>query len=104
MDNQDEKVFTGHKEMRMPDGRTLVEWITDTVKEDCKYYNVEMPSPKQMAVVIRAIRMHYIMEYASNYDRSELGDPDKLTTYWPVESSIGRYLRDAPLLTLEGDE
>ena len=85
----------GHKDTRMPNGDTLVEFITPTVKDECKYYGVDLPSPRQMAVVISALRMHSIIMQASAYDTSELGEPDKVTKFWPIESSIGRYFRDA---------
>lgn len=92
---------TGHKNRLMSDGQTLVEWITPTVKDECRLYGVEMPSPKQMAVVISAIRMHTIIMHASDYDRSKLHDPEKIDDLWPIESSIGRYFRDAAQVTLE---
>jgi hypothetical protein len=92
---------TGHKQRLMPDGRTLIEWITSTVEQECEVYGVDMPTPKQMAVVAKALRIHTIMVNAARYDISELGQSDEVTKYWPIESSIGRYLRDAPELTLE---
>ena len=88
-------MYTGHKDTRMSDGSTLVEWITPTVKDEARRFGVDMPSPKQMALVISALRMHTIMERAAGYDYSELGKPDEKTTFYPTESSIGRYFRDA---------
>ena len=93
--------YTGHKKTNMPGGKTLVEWITDTVKDECKRYSVDVPTDKQMAVVISALRMHTIMMTAAKYDFSELGKPNEVTKYWPIESSIGRYFRDASLEVLE---
>lgn len=93
--------YTGHKDPKMPDGKTLVEWITETVKDECRFYKVEMPSPKQIAVVISAIRMHTIMMHAAEYDYSETGSRDKVTEFWKTESSIGRYFRDAARVTLD---
>ena len=93
--------YTGHKNAKMPDGKTLVEWITDTVKDECRFYKVPMPTPEQMAVVISAIRMHTIMMHAADYDTSELGKPDEVTKYWAMQSSIGRYFRDAARVTLD---
>ena len=58
---------------------------------------------KQMAIVISALRMHTIMMHAAGYDYSELGELDKKTKYWPTETSIGRYFRDAARVTLDGD-
>jgi hypothetical protein len=92
---------TGHKNAKMPDGKTLVEWITPTVQDECRFFKVDMPSPEQMAVVISAIRMHTIIVHAAQYDNSELGKPDQVTKYWPMESSVGRYFRDAARVTLE---
>lgn len=92
---------TGHKNPKMPEGKTLVEWITPTVQDECRFYGVEMPSPKQMAVVISALRMHTIMMHAARYDQSNLHKPDEIDPYWPMQSSIGRYFRDASRITLE---
>ena len=96
--------YTGHKNPLMSDGKTLVEWITETVKDECKFFGVEMPTDKQMAVVISALRMHTIMMHAADYDFSELSKPDEITTYWTIESSIGRYFRDAARVTLDKTE
>lgn len=93
--------YTGHKNPMMSDGKTLVEWITETVKDECRFYKVEMPSPEQMAVVISAIRMHTIIMHAADYDFSELGKPDEVTEFWAMQSSIGRYFRDAARVTLD---
>ncbi len=93
--------YTGHKDPKMPDGKTLVEWITETVKDECRFFNVPMPTDKQMAVVISAIRMHTIIMQAASYDYSELGKPNEKTKYWPMESSVGRYFRDAARVTLD---
>lgn len=92
---------TGHKDPRMTDGQSLVEHITQTVTDECNFYGVEPPTPKQMAIVISAIRMHSIIMQASTYDTSELGHPNEVTKYWPIESSIGRYFRDAARVTLD---
>lgn len=94
-------MYTGHKNTLMPDGQTLVDWITPTVKDEARQFGVDMPSPEQMALVISALRMHTIMVHASDYDRSELGKPNELTTFYPVESSIGRYFRDTGRATLD---
>jgi hypothetical protein len=100
----EKKVYTGHKSARMPDGETLVEWIGATVKDECRFYNVPMPSDKQMAVVISALRMHTIMMHAAEYDISALGQSDKIDPYWPMQGSIGRFFRDAARITLDGSE
>lgn len=92
---------TGHKNTMMPDGKSLVEWITPTVQDECRFFGVEMPTEKQMAVVISALRMHHIMVHAGNYDFSELGKPEVKTEFYPIQSSIGRYFRDAARVTLD---
>lgn len=93
--------LTGHKNRRMPDGSTIVDWLKVTVQDECKYYGVPMPNDEQIAVVLRSARMHHLMTHAAAYDTSELGSPDEVTKYWPIESSIGRFLRDAPLELLD---
>lgn len=94
-------MHTGHKSTLMSDGKTLVEWITSTVKDECQHFGVPMPTDKQMAVVISALRMHTIMMHASDYDISELGKRDVVTDFYPIQSSIGRYFRDAARQTLD---
>lgn len=86
---------TGHKNILMPDGQLLTRWIQPTMRDEGRRYGVEMPTEKQIALVISALRMHTVMEHAGLYDRSELGKPDEITEYWPIESSIGCYFRDA---------
>lgn len=93
--------YTGHKNTKMPDGKTLVEWITPTVLEECRHYGVETPTYKQMAAIISALRMHTIIVHASQYDFSDTGKPDTPTEFYPIQSSIGRYFRDAVRETLE---
>jgi len=94
--------YTGHKQTKMSDGKTLVEWITPTVKDESNFYKVPMPTPEQMALVISAMRMHTIIMHAANYDTSVLGKPDEIDTLWPMQGSIGRYFRDAARDTLDG--
>lgn len=93
--------YTGHKNRRMPDGSTIVEWLKPTVQDEARFYGILMPSDEQIAIVLRSARMHHLMEHAAGYDNSELGKPDEVTKYWPIESSIGRFLRDAPLELLD---
>lgn len=95
------KTHTGHKNRLMPDGRTLVEWLKPTIKDECGYYGVAMPTDEQIAVVARSLRMHHLMVHAADYDFSELHDPSKATDFYPIPSSIGRFLRDAPEITLD---
>jgi hypothetical protein len=92
---------TGHKNRRMPDGSTVVEWARPVVQDEARFYGVDMPSDEQIAIVIRALRMHHLMTHAAGYDQSELHSPNEVTTFWPIESSIGRFLRDAPLELLD---
>lgn len=93
--------YTGHKKTRLPGGKTLVEWIKPTIEDECRFYGVEMPSDAQIAVAISAIRMHTIIMHAADYDTSELQKPDTVTEFWPMQSSIGRYFRDAARDTLD---
>lgn len=95
------KEYTGHRNTKMPSGESLVEWMTSTVEDECHRYDVDIPTEKQIAVVISAMRMHTIIVHAADYDRSELGKPNEVTRYWPIESSIGRYFRDAASEILE---
>jgi len=92
-----------HKQIKMPDGQSLVEWITPTITDEALRYKVAMLSEKQIALVISALRMHTIMIHASTYDTSELGAPLEKTKFYPIESSIGRYFRDAGQYTLDQD-
>ena len=93
--------YTGHKNPKMPDGKTIVEWLKVTIKDECQFYGVPMPTDKQIAVVVRSMRMHHLMMHAAEYDYSELGKPDEKQEYWPLQSSIGRFFRDAPQETLD---
>lgn len=93
--------YTGHKNRRMPDGRTLVEWLREGVKNECQFFGVPMPTDEQIAVVASQMRMHHLIEHAAGYDTSELGKPDEVTKYWPMESSVGRFFRDAAAVTLD---
>ena len=93
--------YTGHKEPTMENGRTLVDWIKETVADECRFFGVPMPTDEQMAVVISSIRMHTIIMRAASYDTSELGKPEEVTKYWPMESSVGRFFRDAARITLD---
>jgi len=92
---------TGHKNRRMPSGETIIEWVRPTVQDEARFYGVPMPSDEQIAIVLRSARMHHLMTHAAGYDKSELHSPGEVTKYWPIESSIGRFLRDAPLELLD---
>ena len=69
--------------------------MRNTLQQEAELFNIDMPTPQQVGLVMSALRMHQIVVHASNYDRRELHHPDKLTEFYPVESSIGRWLRDA---------
>lgn len=95
-------VYTGHKKREMENGQNIVDWIMPTITQESRFYGgVPLPSREQVALVIRALRMHHILEYASKYDFSELSKPDEVTRFWPTISSIGRFFRDAPLEVLD---
>lgn len=94
--------YTGHKNRRMPSGETIIEWVRPTVQDEARFYGVPMPSDEQIAIVLRSARMHHLMTHAAGYDTSELHSKgQEVTKYWPIESSIGRFLRDAPLELLD---
>ena len=93
--------YTGHKNKAMYNGQNIVDWIMPTLIQDSSLFgNIPMPSREQVALVIRAMRMHPLLDYASKYDFSELGKPDEIARFWPTISSIGRFFRDAPLEVL----
>jgi hypothetical protein len=93
--------YTGHKNPKMPDGKTIVEWLRPQVENECQFYGIEMPSDEQIAAVVSIMRMHTLIMHAAEYDYSELGEPDVKTDFWPMQSSIGRYFRDAARITLD---
>lgn len=90
-------VYTGHKNKAMDNGQSIVDWVMPTIIQESQFYGeVPLPSREQVALVIRALRMHHLLEYASKYDFSELSKPDEVTKFFPTISSIGRFFRDAP--------
>ena len=88
------KEYTGHKELLITK-KNIVEHLRSVLEQECQFYGVEMPRDEQVAVVVSALRMHHTLVHASEYDYSELGKPDKKTTFYPTVSSIGRYFRDS---------
>lgn len=86
--------YTGHKQTYIG-GLSIPEQLQYTLKQEAELHNIPMPTDKQIGLVMSALRMHNIMVHASNYDRSELGKPGQVTDFYPIESSIGRWLRDA---------
>ena len=94
--------YTGHKNKHMLNGQNIVDFIRLNMEQDRKIFgNIPLPTREQTALVIRALRMHSLLTYASEYDTSELSKPDEVTRFWPTLSSIGRFFRDAPLEVLE---
>ena len=95
-------LYTGHKNKHMLNNQNIVDFIRFDMKQDSKLFgNVPLPTREQTALVIRALRMIHILEYASEYDASDLLKTDEITRFWPTISSIGRFFRDAPLEVLE---
>ena len=91
-------VCTGHKNKTMDNGQNIVDWIMPTIIQESQFYGrIPLPSREQVALVIRVLRMHHLLAYASGYDYSELSKPDEVTKFYPEISSIGRFFRDAPL-------
>ena len=94
--------YTGHKNRTMSNGQNIVDYIIPTLIQDSRLFgDVPIPSREQIALVIRAMRMHPLLDYASQYDYSELSKPDEPTKFFPTISSIGRFFRDAPLEVLD---
>ena len=94
--------YTGHKNKTMDNGQNIVDWVMSTIIQESQLYGgIKMPTREQIALVIRALRMHHLLEYASKYDYSELSRPDEVTKFYPEISSIGRFFRDAPLEILD---
>lgn len=94
--------YTGHKNKIMDNGQNIVDWVMPTLIQESRFYGgIPLPSREQVALVIRALRMHPLLEYASKYDYSELFKPDEPTKFFPTISSIGRFFRDAPLEVLD---
>lgn len=93
--------YTGHKNKAMDNGQNIVDWVMPTIIQESQFYGrIPLPSREQIALVIRALRMHHLLEYASKYDYSELSKLDEITKFFPTISSIGRFFRDAPLEVL----
>lgn len=94
-------VYTGHKKKDI-NGQNIVDWVMPTIIQESRFYGgIALPSREQVALVIRAMRMHPLLDYASKYDYSELSKPDEITKFFPTISSIGRFFRDAPLGVLD---
>ena len=90
-------VYTGHENKTMDNSQNIVDWIMPTLIQDSSLFgNIPLPSREQVALVVRALRMHILLVYASGYDYSELSKPDEITKFFPTISSIGRFFRDAP--------
>lgn len=96
------KEYTGHKELLI-NKQNIVQHLKSSMKQDADFYKVEMPSDKQIALVVSALRMHHTLVHASEYDYSELHNREEKTTFYPIQSSIGRYFRDSASEILRGD-
>jgi len=92
--------YTGHKDTKI-NGKNIVDWLKATVQHECDFYGVEPLSDEQIAVVVSSMRMHTLIMHAAEYDYSELGKPDQVQEFWPMQSSVGRYFRDAARDTLD---
>lgn len=86
--------YTGHHKLEI-NGDSLIKHVRVSVEQECRFYGVPMPTDEQIAAVISALRMHHTLVHASEYDYSELHKREDVTTFYPVQSSIGRYFRDA---------
>lgn len=95
--------FTGHHD-RYIQGQTIAQYVRPTVLDEANRFDVPMPTDEQIALVVSALRMHHIMIHASSYDRSELHNPNEVTDFYPIESSIGRFFRDSSRAILDGNE
>lgn len=94
--------YTGHKTKTMSNGENVIDYIMPTLIEESSFFgDIPIPSREQIALVVRAMRMHPLLAYASEYDYSELLKPDEVTKFFPTISSIGRFFRDAPLEVLD---
>lgn len=86
--------YTGHKQLLI-NGDNIINHLRPVLRQECSFYGVDMPNDKQIAVVVSALRMHHTLVHASEYDYSELHKRDEKTDFYPIQSSIGRYFRDA---------
>ena len=94
--------YAGHKNKTMPDGQNIVDYIMSTIIQESRLYGgIPLPSREQIALVIRAMRTHPLLEYAAKYDFSELSKSDEVTRFWPTILSIDSFFRDAPLEVLD---
>ena len=61
--------YAGHKNKTMPDGQDIVDYIMPTIIQESRLYGgIPLPSREQIALVIRAMRTHPLLEYAAKYD------------------------------------
>lgn len=68
--------YTGHKTKTMSNGENIVDYIMPTLIEESSFFgDIPIPSREQIALVIRALRMHPLLDYAAEYDYSELSNP-----------------------------
>lgn len=93
--------YTGHKQITMADGQSLVDWLKPSLTNEARYFGQELPTDMQIAIVISVLRDHSLLMHAAEYDFSELGNPDEVARLWPLQSSVGRFFRDAASDVLE---
>lgn len=73
----------------------FVDHVKVAIKNECRYRGIPMLDDMQIGVVVRSLRNHSYSVLMTHYDRRELGNPTKVTDFYPIESSVGRFLRDA---------
>lgn len=76
-------------------GQRFVDHVKEAIKNECGYRGIPMLDDIQIGVVITSLRNHSYTVLMTRYDRRERFDLDKVTDFYPIESSVGRFLRDA---------
>ena len=65
-------------------------------------------TPRQIALVLRALADHTTLMYATSYERRSLAaireGRDDEDEYWPTELSVGRFLQDTAQQLLDEHE
>lgn len=76
-------------------GQHFVDHVKVAIKNECRYRGIPMLDDMQIGVVITSLRNHSYAMLMTRYDRRERFDLTKVTDFYPIESSVGRFLRDA---------
>lgn len=76
-------------------GQRFVDHVKVAIANECRYRGIPMLDDMQIGVVITSLRNHSYTSLMTRYDRRKLGDPTKVSNFYPIESSVGRFLRDA---------